>query len=791
MVRLHKLSTLSVTEGDLGVILFEIVDTAIELTGADFGNIQLIDPPSTAPRIVAQRGFPQWWVDFWNNAPEGQGACRAALQRRERVIVEDVEQSPVFGGATREIQLRAGVRAVQSTPLISRSGKPIGLFATHYRTPQRPDEGKLRLLDLLARQAADIIEHVQVVRMLRESEERFRNTADGIPLMIWLSDANGGTRFINSAYMEFFGVTLEELQSGSWHSCLHPDDAGAYIAEITACLRDRRIFHAETRVKRRDGAWRWVESFGRPRFSPTGEFLGIAGASPDITERKMAEEALRSVSAELRQTLDVAATGLNHCSRDLRYLSANSAYAEYVGLPLEQIVGRRIVDVIGEAALEIIRPRIERVLCGETVEYEDELPMPGARKWVRVAYSPDRDSSGNVVGWVGSIMDITEHKRLEEERAEENRRKDEFLSLLGHELRNPLAAVSTAVQLLSRGVTDEQRAALNGMMDRQVKLMQRLLDDLLDLGRITHGYIQLKKEPIDLAKFLQHVIEVTQTMMAERGQEMIVGLPSEVVIFKADEARLGQIAINLLNNASKYTARGGRIEFSGAREGAEVVLRCRDNGRGIPLDMHQKIFEPFIRVEALTDSRGEASLGIGLALVKRMVELHGGVVTVESRGRGLGSEFVVRLPLESALSDQPASQAPRPEPETRRARSIVLVEDNPDVAGAMVVALEQAGYQVTLFADAFSALSGLSFEPHAVLLDIGLPGMDGYQLAEKLRAKRQLRHTLFIGLSGFKRRDAAESGDSFDHFFNKPVDLPALLTLLATTSQPKRGSAAS
>jgi CheY-like chemotaxis protein len=205
--------------------------------------------------------------------------------------------------------------------------------------------------------------------------------------------------------------------------------------------------------------------------------------------------------------------------------------------------------------------------------------------------------------------------------------------------------------------------------------------------------------------------------------------------------------------------------------------------------MQQKIFEPFTRVEALTDSRGEASLGIGLALVKRLVELHGGSVSVESRGRGMGSEFTVRLPLESVLFDQPAPLEAKPEPLLQRRRSIVLVEDNPDVAGTMAVALEQAGYRVTLFADAFSALSGLSAEPHAVLLDIGLPGMDGYQLVEKLRVKRQLRHTLFIGLSGFKRREAP-AGDCFDYFFNKPVDLPALLTVLDTTSQPKYGSAA-
>jgi PAS domain S-box-containing protein len=293
MLRLQKLSTLSVTEGDLGVILCEIVDAAIDVTGADFGSIQFIDPVSSALRIAAQRGFQQWWVDFWNTMPAGQGSCPVSLQRRERVIVENVEESPIFVGAVLEVLLKAGVRGVQSTPLVSRSGKLLGTFSTHYRKPQRPDEGQLRVLDLLARQAADVIEHVQGIAILRESEERFRSMADGIALMIWVSDPEGNARFINRAYAEFFGITLEDLKSSGWQSLIHPDDVAAYAAEVTACHRDRRFLHSEVRVRRHNGEWRWVESFGQPRFSSTGEFLGMAGCCPDITERKRLEESQR------------------------------------------------------------------------------------------------------------------------------------------------------------------------------------------------------------------------------------------------------------------------------------------------------------------------------------------------------------------------------------------------------------------------------------------------------------------------------------------------------------------
>jgi PAS domain S-box-containing protein len=641
---------------------------------------------------------------------------------------------------------------------------------------------EIELIQEVAERSWSAAERARAAEALREREHRLRLVLDASGGGSWTWDACDNRVNWDDRFRVLYGFAPEEPPTlDAWISRVHEEDRPQVLRLLDEILHSKTSDGWDNmfRVVRPDGTMTWIESLGRAERNTDGEIAQLSGLELDITDRKRTEETLRSISAELQQTVHIAATGLNHCSRDLRYLSANPAYAQSVGVPLHQIIGRSIVDVIGKAALEAIRPRIERVLRGETVEYEDELPYPGGNKWMRGAYTPERDASGNVIGWVASIMDITERKRMEEERAKEGRRKDEFLSLLGHELRNPLAAISNAVQLISSGVTDEQRAFLDGMMSRQVKLMQRLLDDLIDLGRITHGYIQLKKECVDLSKFLQHVTEVVQSATADRGQELIVRLPSEVVTFMADEARLEQIAINLLNNASKYTAQGGRIELSGAREGSEVVLRCKDNGRGIPPELQQKIFEPFTRVEPFADSRGEASLGIGLALVKQLVELHGGTISVESGGPGMGSEFLVRLPLEPVASDRLTVLEAKSVSTSRRSRLIVIVEDNPDVAGAMVIALERAGYQVTVFIDAVSALAGLSrLKPHAVLLDIGLPGMDGYKLAEKLRQRPHLQHTLLIGLSGFKRRGTTESGDDFDHYFNKPVDVSALLTVL-------------
>src|SRR5215831_10767906 len=466
-----------------------------------------------------------------------------------------------------------------------------------------------------------------------------------------------------------------------------------------------------------------------------------------------------------------------------RFLSVSRDFLVATGLRREQIVGSLVRDVVPQQSRDmVLRHYREAVRSGQTVRWEEESVYPAGRRYGEVAVTPLYNADGVATHLIGIVHDVTERKRIEEERTDGDRRKDEFLSLLGHELRNPLAALATAVQLLSNDLTDEQRVSLCEMMDRQVKLMQRLLDDLLDLGRITHGYIQLKKERIDLAEFLQHATETPKSTISERGQKLILATPSEAVTFNADEARLEQIAINLLDNASKYTARGGTIEFSGAREGSEIVLRCKDNGRGIPLGMLQKIFQPFTRVGPLSDSRGEASLGIGLALAKQLVELHGGRISVESGGPGTGSEFLVRLPLEPVPSDQTSFPKTKSEIKARRSRSIVLVEDNPDVALPIVVALDRTGYRVTLFADGSSALAGTSnSEPDAILLDIGLPGMDGYELAKKLRTERNLRHALFIAISGFKRRQTPEATDDFDHYFTKPVNLSSLLNVLEST----------
>ncbi len=791
MTRLHKLATLSVHEVGLEQVLNEILGAAMAVSRSDFGNIQLLaqspKPGSSRLRIVSQRGFPQWWIDFWDSVPEGQGSCGVALERRECVVVEDVEKSPIFAGTPAlEIQLKAGVRAVQSTPIISRSGRPLGMFSTHFKTLHRPDARTLRVIELLARQAGDIIEQVQDRAALRESEKRFRALVSASSNVVYRMSPDW------SEMRELAGkdvISDTRTPSRDWlEKYIHPDDQVQIIEAARKAIRTKSMFELGHRVRRADGSLGWALSRAVPLLDANGEITEWFGAASDVTEPRQAEEALRESETQFRTLANAIPQLCWKLDADGSASWFNDRWYEYTGTTPEQVKGSGWHSVHDAERLPKELKRWKESLATGT-PFDMVTPLRGADGGFRpflTRVMPVFDSQSKVIGWFGTNTDISEQWKIEEELrkakdelAEQARRKDEFFALVSHELRNPLAAVTTAVQLLSDSLTAERRTFLKELIDRQATLLRRLVDDLMDLGRITLGQIGLKKERIDLSDFLQKVTVATRSAVAARGQEMVLRLPPERVVFMADRVRLEQIAANLLTNASKYTGRGGRIEASGVREGSEVVIRCKDNGSGIPLEMQKKIFEPFVRVEA-TGQSAEAGLGIGLALVKQLVELHGGRVSAESGGPGMGSEFVVRLPLVQAPSAQAALIEADPAPRARRALSIVLVEDNPDVAATLAIVMEQAGHKVRVFKDGPSAVSGLSrLKPNVAVLDIGLPVMDGYELLAKLRKKRNLQHTLFVGLSGFmKRAQTEESGGDFEHYFVKPVDPDKLLTFL-------------
>jgi signal transduction histidine kinase len=370
---------------------------------------------------------------------------------------------------------------------------------------------------------------------------------------------------------------------------------------------------------------------------------------------------------------------------------------------------------------------------------------------------------------------------------EADRRKDEFLAMLAHELRNPLAPVLNAVHILRRVGSNEARLAwCRDVIGRQVEQLTRLVDDLLDVSRITRGKIELRKEPVDLAAIVQRAVETSLPLIDAHRHRFLVELPSEPVRVEGDPIRLAQVVSNLLNNAAKYTDEGGSIGLRVEAAGREVFIRVRDTGRGIDPSALPHLFELFYQVDRTPD-RSEGGLGIGLSLVRSLVAMHGGEIRAYSEGRGRGSEFVIRLPQSpdpsAGTAREPAAAGhDRPEPGADGGLRLLVVDDNHDAAESLALLLRYKGHAVTTAADGPSALEmALAERPEVVLLDIGLPGMDGYAVARELRQCAELHGTLLVALTGYGQPEDREKSRAagFDRHFVKPIDFEVLQGLIA------------
>ena len=380
---------------------------------------------------------------------------------------------------------------------------------------------------------------------------------------------------------------------------------------------------------------------------------------------------------------------------------------------------------------------------------------------------------------------LAERDRVEEALRDADRRKHEFLAMLAHELRNPLAAVRTATTLLGQGsLNDQEQQWMLQVLDRQVTQLNRLIDDLLDVSRVTRGKIELKKSVIQVSEVVERALEVARPMLSAAGHEVIVTGPptSEPLWIEADPARIEQVVVNLLNNAAKYTPSGGHVWLSFCRAGNQLQLAVRDDGLGIEPHMLAKIFDMFTQVRHSLD-RSEGGLGIGLTVVQRLVQMHGGSVSAESAGVGQGSKFIVHLPLVAPPSQ--ASPANTSQTDCHSSRRVLIVDDNRDSASTLAILLRQAGYETAV---AYDGLSGAkvahTFQPEVALLDIGLPGIDGYTLAQRLRSSQDLKNTLLVAVSGYgqpdDRRRSQEAG--FDHHLVKPINSQQLLQLIQDAS---------
>jgi PAS domain S-box-containing protein len=511
------------------------------------------------------------------------------------------------------------------------------------------------------------------------------------------------------------------------------------------------------------------------------------------TERRLAEEQLRGQHGLLEAIFEGTTDAMFVKDLRGRYLMINSAGARLLGKSVGQVLHKDDAQLFSPDSAHAIMTRDLKVMASGFVQtYEEVGTAAGVTRTYLSTKGPYRDHQGRVVGLIGISRDITDRKQLEEQLrqraadlATADKRKDEFLAMLAHELRNPLAPIQNAVYAMTVPQLDPERLRwAQDIIARQVRQMTRLVDDLLDVSRITRDTIALRMERVDLASLIGLAVETSRPLIDSRHHELQVDLPPAPIMLDADPTRLAQVLANLLNNAAKYTKPRGRIRISAESSARFIIVRVRDNGVGIPSEMLSRIFDLFQQLDRST-GRFPEGLGIGLTLAKKLVEMHGGTIEAQSQGLGKGSEFVVQLPKLEARALVEPSPIRKNESLPSKSRRILAVDDSVDSTETLAVLLRQAGHEVVTANSATDALAQtVEFRPDVVFLDIAMPVTDGLKLARQIRMLPGFEAVQLVALTGYgqeeDRRRCRDAG--FDVHFTKPVDPAALRDFLDNLS---------
>jgi PAS domain S-box-containing protein len=744
------------------------------------------------------------------------------LRTGQSSLIPEVTPEDLRSGAQDEEHYRLGLRLSPSSsilvPMMSR-GRVLGAICMAVSRDggdggnnRRYGPADLALAEEIGSRAALALDNARLYHAIQEalrhrdeSVEALRGTnrtlqalVQSCPLAVMVLDPDSTVRLWNPAAERIFGWT--EAEALGRPLPVVPEDRREELQRILkATLHGSMPQGVETIHQRKGGELVLVNLWTStvPDEQGNDRILGLVA---DVTARKQIETALRKSDARLRDLVDTAAEGVWILDADRRTTYVNRRMAEMLERPVHEILGHSGDALFAPESRTDVAEVWEACRRGLRDRREIGFQLPdGGRLWASASVSPVLDESGGFGGILAMLTDVTERRRLDEELrrrveelAAEDRRKDEFLAMLAHELRNPLAAISNAGHVLDRGGSADARTRdLVGVIGRQIRHLSRLVDDLLDVSRFTRGKIELRKRPVELRPIVEGAVETIQPLLERQGHRLTVSMPEEPVMLEADATRIEQVLANLLNNAAKFTEPGGRLGLCVETQGGEAVLTVRDNGQGIAPDLLPRIFDLFVQ-EDRSLARSHGGLGIGLTLVRSLVERHGGKVEARSEGPGRGSELVVRLPLLSTgarAAEQPARPADTPaQPGPAR---VLLVEDNVDAADALAELLRMWGHEVEVVHDGASAVAKAGeARPDVVLLDIGLPGMDGYQVAGALRALPHLQGALLVALTGYgqeaDRKRSAAAG--FDHHLVKPVDLEELKRLIATARSIGRGN---
>ena len=692
----------------------------------------------------------------------------------------------------------APTRTMEQTELIARTGASLSI--EHSTAPILDERGISSGVVIVFR---DITERKRAEAAVAESEKRLKQLADTMPQIVWTARPDGSVDYFNERWYGYTGETPQEsLERNGWANAIQPDDLRTLSIVRERAVGLGEVFESETRIRDRDGVFRWHLIRSVPVLDASGRVVRRFGAATDIDGLKRTKEALVENEARLRMALTAANMGSWDWNIPTGAIAWSDNLEEVHGLSPGSFDGtvEGIRKLIHHDDQGFVAETIERSIKGGTgFSAEFRIVWPdGSIHWMSGKGRVVTDENGRPVRLIGVGMDITERKRLEgelqqrvAELAEADRRKDEFLATLAHELRNPLAPIRNALLLMKRPSKDGfDHESERLMAERQVAHLTRLIDDLMDVARISQGKIELREERLDLLAVVRRAVETAGPSIRDKNHRLIVSLPDQPIFLDADMTRIEQVLSNLLGNAIKYTEHTGQIELTLEQRGAEVEVRLRDNGIGIPPEMLPRIFDMFVQADQ-SSKRAEGGLGIGLGLVRTLVTMHGGTIEAKSEGLGKGSEFLVRLPV---VVEQPepvprnGSVDPAAGPGTVEAprRRVLVVDDNVDAAQSLARLLSRLYDQdVRVAHDGYRAVAlAEEFRPEVVLLDIGMPGMDGYEVARRLRARPDLQDVTIIALTGWGQEgDRARTKEAgFDIHIVKPVDPDELYRHIARSS---------
>ncbi|WP_170162388.1 PAS domain-containing protein [Caldimonas tepidiphila] len=646
----------------------------------------------------------------------------------------------------------------------------------------------------------DVTDAKRAERALQRTRERLELAQQVARIGSFELDLRSGAAVWSPEFEALHGLPPASLGGSleAWLHAIHPADQPQVREQLREAL-DTGVCQGEWRVVWPDGTIRWLACRAQVFRDESGAPLRKLGVNIDITERKEAEVALAQRKQELRSLVDHTPNLLARYDRGLRHVFVNASFERLTGLRRPGVLGRTQREAgLPEEVCAAWEPVIRHVFeQGRPAGVRFRLQTPEGPRHFDSRVVPEFAPGGEVEYALAVTHDRTAEQAAEDALQEAARRKDEFLATLAHELRNPLAPVRNGLQILrlSAAGGSVPPKALE-MMERQIGQMVHLIDDLLDVSRISRGKIQLRRERLTLRSVLDSAVEASRPAIEAGRHELSLRLPSDPIPLDADPTRLSQVVSNLLNNAAKYTPDGGRIELSAAAEGGEVVVRVKDNGVGIAPEMLPKVFEMFTQVGRTLD-RAQGGLGIGLSISRRLVEMHEGTLEAESRGPGRGAVFTLRLPLtEEAKAPErrsAGSAAVVPAKGNANARRVLVVDDNADAADSLALMLGLFGYENRTAYDGPQALDAAhEFAPAVVFCDIGMPGMDGYEVARRFRRDPALAQTLLVALTGWgsdeDKRQAREAG--FDMHLTKPVKVTAVQEIVAQCCASSRKAAA-